>query len=99
MMDDWLCHFVVKQNKPLIFIPVPYLYDYSIILFSTVIRALEYKRTVTSIPLAEERQILKEIHGIKRTKVQVEEYNKMENQIQSMKVRIQYSTVFLYFTA
>lgn len=51
-------------------------------------KALEHKRTITSIALAEERQILKEIKGIKRTKVQVEEYNKMEDQVQSMKKQL-----------
>ena len=51
-----------------------------------IIRALEHKRTITSVSLAEERQILKEINSLKRTKLQVEEYNKMDEQAQSMKV-------------
>ena len=53
-----------------------------------IIRALEHKRTITSVSLAEERQILKEINSLKRTKLQVEEYNKMDEQAQSMKVRM-----------
>lgn len=51
------------------------------------VRALEHKRTVTSISLAEERQILKEINGIKKAKIQAEDFNKMEEEIQVMKVR------------
>jgi len=51
-------------------------------------KALEHKRTVTSISLAEERQILKEIHGIKKAKIQVEDYNKMEYEIQLMKKQL-----------
>jgi len=47
--------------------------------------ALEHKRTVTSISLAEERQILKEINGIKKAKIQAEDFNKMEEEIQVMK--------------
>jgi len=47
--------------------------------------ALEHKRTVTSISLAEERQILKEINGIKKAKIQAENFNKMEEEIQVMK--------------
>ena len=41
---------------------------------------------MTSISLAEERQILKQINGIKKTKIQIEEYDKMEDDVQSMKV-------------
>jgi hypothetical protein len=37
--------------------------------------------------LAEERQILKEISGIKRIKTQVNEYFLMEKQVQDLKVR------------
>ncbi len=48
---------------------------------------LEHKRTVTSISLAEERQILKEINAVKKTKIKVEEFNKEEHEVQSMKVR------------
>jgi len=50
--------------------------------------ALEHKRTVTSISLAEERQILKQINGIKKTKTQVEEYNKMEDEVQFIKNKL-----------
>ena len=52
-----------------------------------VVRKLEHKRTVTSISLAEERQILKEINVVKKTKMKVEEFIKAENEVQSMKVR------------
>lgn len=55
-------------------------------LIFTINRALERKRTVTSVSLAEERQILKEISSIKRIKPQVEEYNKMDEQVQVVKV-------------
>lgn len=48
--------------------------------------ALERKRTITSIPLAEERQILKEIAAVKRSKSQVDEYHEMEKHIQDVKV-------------
>jgi hypothetical protein len=49
---------------------------------------LERKRTITSVSLAEERQILKEIAGIKRSKMQVDEYNAMDKQMQDIRVRI-----------
>ena len=48
---------------------------------------LEHKRTVTSISLAEERQILKEMNAVKKAKIKVEEFNKEEHEVQSMKVR------------
>jgi hypothetical protein len=54
---------------------------------SIISSALERKRTSTSIPLAEERQILYEINGIKKTKSKVEEYHSMEKQVQETKVR------------
>jgi aminoglycoside N3'-acetyltransferase len=37
--------------------------------------------------LAEERQILKEMHGIQKSKTQVDEYHSMEKQVQDTKVR------------
>jgi len=51
-------------------------------------KALERKRTVTSVSLAEERQILKEISIIKRIKPQVEEFNKMDEQVQVVKKQL-----------
>ena len=48
--------------------------------------ALERKRTITSISLSEEKQILKQIAGIKKTKTQVEEYNVHNKSIQDLKV-------------
>ena len=48
--------------------------------------ALERKRTITSIPLSEERQILKQINGIKKSKTQVEEYNAYDKTVQGTKV-------------
>jgi hypothetical protein len=47
---------------------------------------LERNRTINSISLAEERQILKEIAAVKRGMVQVEEYNTLEKQVQEVKV-------------
>jgi hypothetical protein len=70
-----------------------YLYP-SVWLFLLSSRALERKRTITSVSNAEERQILKEISGIKRTKLQVEEYNKMDEQVQLVKVC--YNKYYLY---
>ena len=59
----------------------------SVCLFFTItIRALERTRTITSVSLSEERQILKEISSIKRIKPQVEEYNKMDEKVQVVKV-------------
>jgi len=51
-------------------------------------KKLEHKRTVTSISLAEERQILKEINVVKKTKMKVEEFIKAENEVQSMKKQL-----------
>jgi uncharacterized coiled-coil DUF342 family protein len=48
--------------------------------------ALERKRTINSVSLAEERQILKEIAGIKRNKTHVDEYFSLEKQVQDLKV-------------
>jgi hypothetical protein len=59
------------------------------ILFSHLISfssALERKRTIKSIPLAEERQILKEISVIKKSKAIVEEYRSYDKTIQETKV-------------
>lgn len=50
--------------------------------------ALEHERTVTSISLAEERQILKQIHSIKRAKTQIVDYNKIEDEVQVMKKQL-----------
>jgi hypothetical protein len=48
---------------------------------------LERERTITSIPLAEELEILKQINFAKKSKLQLEEYNAIEKQIQEKKVR------------
>jgi hypothetical protein len=50
--------------------------------------ALERERTITSVSLAEERRILKEIHNMGKSKTQVEEYLNMEKQVQEKKVRV-----------
>ncbi|KAG7355708.1 KH domain containing protein [Nitzschia inconspicua] len=52
------------------------------------IEALERKRTINSVTLAEERQILKEIAAVKRIKLQVEEYHKLERQAQDLKKQL-----------
>jgi len=51
-------------------------------------KALERARTITSVSLSEERQILKEISSIKRIKPQVEEYNKMDEKVQVVKKQL-----------
>lgn len=63
----------------------------SVYFFTITIRALERTRTITSVSLSEERQILKEISSIKRIKPQVEEYNKMDEKVQVVKVCLQLS--------
>ena len=49
-------------------------------------RALEFKRTTTSMSLSEEKAILREIAQIKTVKSQLETYNDYENKIQDKKV-------------
>eukprot|EP00536_Pseudo-nitzschia_multiseries_P012145 jgi/Psemu1/31055/gm1.31055_g len=49
-------------------------------------QALELERTTNSMPIAEERNILKQIRGVTKTKQQVEEYNEMDAEIKSMKI-------------
>ena len=49
--------------------------------------ALERKRTITSVSLQEERQILKQINGTKKVITQVEEYNAYDKSVQDTKVR------------
>lgn len=51
-------------------------------------KTLEHERTVTSIALAEERQILKEIKGITRLKKEVEEYDAKEVEINLLKGKL-----------
>jgi uncharacterized coiled-coil DUF342 family protein len=55
------------------------------LLFS-ICRALERKRTITSVSIAEERQILKEIKVIQKSKTAVDEYNAYDKQVQETKV-------------
>eukprot|EP00980_Cylindrotheca_fusiformis_P002553 scaffold603_cov118-Cylindrotheca_fusiformis.AAC.5 len=52
------------------------------------IDSLERERTITSISLAEERQILKEINFVKKSQSQIEEYDALEKQIQEKKTAI-----------
>jgi uncharacterized coiled-coil DUF342 family protein len=47
---------------------------------------LERKRTITSVSIAEERQILKEIKVIQKSKTAVDEYNAYDKQVQETKV-------------
>jgi hypothetical protein len=49
--------------------------------------ALERERTITSIPLAEELAILKQINIVKKSKLQIDECNAIEKQIQEKRVR------------
>ena len=49
---------------------------------SVIHRELEKQRTITSMPLAEERQILKEINYTKKQKLQLDEYNAIDKEIQ-----------------
>ena len=48
--------------------------------------ALEFKRTTTSMSLADEKTILREVDKIKTTKLQLEEYNSYERMVQEKKV-------------
>jgi len=48
-------------------------------------KALEYERTIISLSLAEEREILKQINDTKKTKIQVEDFNKKEDEVQFIK--------------
>ena len=54
---------------------------------SVIHRELEKQRTITSMPLAEERQILKEINYTKKQKLQLDEYNAIDKEIQEKRVR------------
>eukprot|EP00542_Grammatophora_oceanica_P019577 CAMPEP_0194038232 /NCGR_PEP_ID=MMETSP0009_2-20130614/10484_1 /TAXON_ID=210454 /ORGANISM="Grammatophora oceanica, Strain CCMP 410" /LENGTH=1201 /DNA_ID=CAMNT_0038680669 /DNA_START=46 /DNA_END=3651 /DNA_ORIENTATION=- len=49
------------------------------------IKKLEHKRTITSIPLQEEKKILYEIQAVEKVKKQLLEYNAMESKIQDKK--------------
>mmetsp|Transcript_19497 Transcript_19497/g.28900 ORF Transcript_19497/g.28900 Transcript_19497/m.28900 type:complete len:1296 (-) Transcript_19497:52-3939(-) len=49
------------------------------------INSLESKRTTSSMPLQEEKAILKEIHFLQRVKAQLEEYNLYERKVQEKK--------------
>lgn len=49
---------------------------------------LERRRTTTSLPLAEEKDILRQISMIERTLIQIEENQDHECLIQQKKVRI-----------
>ena len=51
------------------------------------IRNLEHQRTTTSISLQQEKEILRQINGIKKSKLTVNEYHAMEKQVQDTKVR------------
>lgn len=51
------------------------------------VNALEYKRTTTSWTLNEEKAILKEIHGIQKQKLLLEEYVDYEKKVLDKKVR------------
>ena len=53
--------------------------------------ALERKRTITSVSLQEERQILKQINGTKKVITQVEEYNAYDKSVQDTKVRLKHA--------
>lgn len=54
--------------------------------------ALERERTITSIPLAEERQILKEINSVKKSQLQIAEYDAIEKQIEEKRVSVKGGT-------
>jgi uncharacterized coiled-coil DUF342 family protein len=54
--------------------------------FLKILSALERKRTITSVPLAEERQILKEISKIKKSKLEVEAFLAHDKAVQETKV-------------
>ncbi|CAJ1899848.1 unnamed protein product [Cylindrotheca closterium] len=49
---------------------------------------LEKKRTITSMPLAEEREILKEISYTKKQKLQLDEYNAIDKQLAEKRATI-----------
>lgn len=48
--------------------------------------ALEFKRTTTSMSLADEKSIIREVDKIKNAKLQLEEYNSYERMVQEKKV-------------
>lgn len=50
-------------------------------------RELEKQRTITSMPLAEEREILKQINYTRKQKLHLDEYNAIDKQIQEKRVR------------
>lgn len=52
-------------------------------------RDLEKKRTTTSMSLTDERQILKQINTIQKTKTQVEEYQAMDQRVQEIKSKLE----------
>lgn len=52
------------------------------------ISSLEHKRTITSVSLAEERQILKEIDIVKKSKTQLEEYHAILKRVEDTKIKL-----------
>ena len=55
-------------------------------LLYSIYRALERTRTITSIPLSEERQILYDMKGIEKSKTAVAKYDVHDKQVQDTKV-------------
>jgi len=52
------------------------------------IEALERQRTINSMPLAEERKILKDINGVQKIKSQVEAYQTVEKQVEDIRQQL-----------
>ena len=74
----------VSQNQGVRVSPLPILIPHT---SSISPRSLEHKRTITSVSLAEERQILKEIDIVKKSKTQLEEYHAILKRVEDTKVR------------
>lgn len=62
-------------------------------------RDLEKQRTITSMPLAEERQILRDISYAKKQKLRIDEYNAIDKQLQEKRVRMCIAWSSLLFLA
>mmetsp|Transcript_24816 Transcript_24816/g.54113 ORF Transcript_24816/g.54113 Transcript_24816/m.54113 type:complete len:1287 (+) Transcript_24816:129-3989(+) len=65
----------------------------------TIIRDLESRRTKASLPLSEEKAILKQIDGIKRAKRQLGEYNRHQTEIKEKKTELDALRASLRLTA
>lgn len=73
----WECHVIIFNSKILFFLSLQ---------LQTFIRELERQRTSSSLPLSEEKEILRQISQIQKAKVAYEETKVHEQLIKEKKV-------------